>query len=76
MDRSGLWFALAYDGDIYCLSDCGDFEAAEESAASLGIEPVWIADQEQAERWLKRLEILYERIEPSHDVTGGAYFTK
>jgi hypothetical protein len=52
----GHWYALASDGDIYNLSDCGDFDAAEESAKSLGIDVIWIADPDQAKRWEERLK--------------------
>ncbi len=45
------YFALADDGLIYDLCDCGDFDAAEESARDLCITPVWIADNETAEQW-------------------------
>lgn len=45
------YFALADDGLVYDLCDCGDFEAAEESADDLGIHAVWIADLETAQQW-------------------------
>ena len=49
------WFALADDGQIYALGDHGDFDAAEETAASIAINAIWIADKETAEQWLSRL---------------------
>jgi len=52
------YFALASDGYMYDLCDCGDFEAAEESAADAiadGHSVVWIADQKTAEQWQQRL---------------------
>ena len=51
----GTYFALASDGLMYCLCNCGDFEAAEESAKDLGIEAVWIADESTARQWLENL---------------------
>ncbi len=54
-EDSNVWFALADDGLMYCLCDCGDFEAAEESAADLGINAIWIADEEAARQWQARL---------------------
>lgn len=45
------YFALADDGYVYDLCDCGDFESAEESAIDLQINPIWIADQQTAEQW-------------------------
>lgn len=55
IDERGNYFALANDGLIYCLCDCGDMEAAEESAKDLGIEPVWIANPETAKLWQENL---------------------
>jgi hypothetical protein len=52
---SNIWFALGHDGQMYCLCDCGDFDAAEESARDLGVNAIWIADQERAEQWFARL---------------------
>jgi hypothetical protein len=54
-EYSNVWFALADDGLMYCLCDCGDSEAAEESAADLGINAIWIADEEAARQWQARL---------------------
>jgi len=45
------YFALANDGLIYDLCDCGDFEAAEENAADLGITAIWLVDAETAQQW-------------------------
>jgi hypothetical protein len=45
-------FALADDGYVYDLCDCGDFEAAEESATDLGIHAIWIADEDTAIQWM------------------------
>lgn len=72
-DQSNIWFALASDGELYCLCDCGDMDAAEESAADLGIEAVWIADEAAARQWQARLNLnlpanLDERIQPSYIV--------
>jgi hypothetical protein len=55
-DNSGRWFAIADDGRLYCLADCGDMEAAEESAADLGINPIWIIDPETARQWRDLLQ--------------------
>ena len=51
----GLYFALADDGLMYNLCDCGDFDAAEESATDLGINAIWLADEQAARQWQKRL---------------------
>lgn len=47
----GRWFALADDGRLYCLADCGDIDAAEESAEDLGIRAIWLIDPETAAAW-------------------------
>ena len=49
------YFALADDGFIYDLCDCGDFDAAEESANDLGITAVWLINEPSAAQWLERL---------------------
>lgn len=70
-DEQGNYFALANDGLIYCLSDCGDMEAAEESAKDLGIEPVWIANPETAKLWQENLNRPKPETETS--LTDGDY---
>ena len=55
MGYSNVWFALADDGEVYCLCDCGDFDAAEESADDLGINAIWIIDEQGARQWQERL---------------------
>lgn len=55
------WFALANDGLIYNLCDCGDFEAAEESAEDLfsfdePLGAVWIIDEDGARQWMDILQ--------------------
>lgn len=39
------------DSLVYDLCDCGDFDAAEESAKDLGIKPVWIVTEDEAKQW-------------------------
>jgi len=39
------------DSLLYDLCDCGDFDAAEESAKDLGIKPVWIITEAEAYQW-------------------------
>jgi hypothetical protein len=46
-----IYFALGNDGRMYNLCDCGDFEAAEESADDVlppGVGAVWIFDADTA----------------------------
>jgi len=50
-----IWFALADDGELHNLCDCGDFEAAEESAKDMGINPIWTFDEFIAINWLNTI---------------------
>jgi hypothetical protein len=43
-----LYLALGIDGRIYNLCDCGDIEAADESAKDLDISAVWLWDAADA----------------------------
>jgi len=45
------WFALGWDGKVYPLGDCGDYEAADEVARDVGIDAVWLADYDTASQW-------------------------
>ena len=50
------YVALADDGKIYNLCDCGDFDSAEEAEQKLGINAVWIADEPTWKLWLESLK--------------------
>lgn len=56
-DYQGTYFALACDGFMYCLGDCGDYDAAEESAKDLDIDAVWITNEDIARQWLHNLSL-------------------
>jgi hypothetical protein len=49
------YFCLASDGLIYNLGDHGDFEAAEATAESLGIEVIWMFGENTARSWTDTL---------------------
>ena len=52
------WFALGSDGMVYNLCDCGDIEAAEESALDVlpeGTSAVWLMDAVSALDWAERI---------------------
>ena len=52
------YFALCNDGRVYDLCDCGDFDAAEESARDVipdGYTAIWIADENTASQWALRI---------------------
>ena len=59
-----IWFALGYDGELYNLCDCGDMEAAEESAADVipdmegqvtNSKAIWLFDEHTAAQWVEVL---------------------
>ena len=47
-DDHGLWFALNEDGLLYNLGDHGDYDAAMDTADSLGLDAVWLFDEQDA----------------------------
>ncbi len=47
-DDHGLWFALNEDGLVYNLGDHGDSESAEATASDLGLNTVWLFDEQDA----------------------------
>jgi len=47
------YFALATDGDLYDLCDCGDVEAAYASAEDMEIEPIWVLTAAEAVDWAR-----------------------
>lgn len=53
--ESNIWFALDEVGYLWCLGDCGDFEAAEQSAEDMCVNAIWIIDEKQAREWQERL---------------------
>lgn len=53
--KSNIWFALDKVGYLWCLGDCGDFEAAKQSALDMCVDAIWIIDERQAREWQERL---------------------
>lgn len=45
------YYCLADDGRIWILGNHGDIEAADDTAASMGLNAVWIIDEETADQW-------------------------
>ena len=45
---SRQWFALHDDCTITALGDCGDYEAADEIAQDLGLDPMWLISPQMA----------------------------
>lgn len=45
------YYCLADDGLIWKLGNHGDIKAADDAAASLGLNAIWIIDEETADQW-------------------------
>jgi len=45
------YFCLASDGLLYSLGNHGDFESAEDTAKSLGLDVVWMFGEDTAQSW-------------------------
>ena len=46
-----VYFCLASDGLLWNLGDHGDYEAAEDTARSLGLEVIWMIGEDEAAVW-------------------------
>lgn len=55
MKDSEMYFCLASDGLLYILGNHGDFEAAEDTAQSMGLEVIWLIDEQTARSWRNTL---------------------
>lgn len=56
MKDTDNWFCLdAATGDIFFLGNHGDFQAAEDTVSSLGINSVWTFGEDTARRWAHQL---------------------
>ena len=51
MRDSEMYFCLASDGLIWILGNHGDTEAARETAQSMGLDIVWLIDEQTARSW-------------------------
>ena len=58
-----VYFCLASDGLIYNLGDHGDFEAAEETAESLGLDVIWMLGEAEASSWRDTFNHHFKQIE-------------
>ena len=50
-----VYFCIATDGLLYNLGDHGDYEAAEDTATSLGLDVVWMLGESTAHSWFDTL---------------------
>ncbi len=46
-----IYFTLAGDGLLYNLGDHGDYEAANDTAESLGLDVIWMLGEDTARIW-------------------------
>ena len=46
-----IYFALNPDGLLYNLGDHGDWEAADETAHDMMLDPIWTLDEYEALNW-------------------------
>ena len=51
MQDSEMYFCLAADGLLYILGNHGDYEAAEATAESLGLDIIWLFGEDSARSW-------------------------
>jgi len=56
MKTSEIYFCLASDGLLYNLGDHGDYEAAEDTAQSLGLDVIWMFGESTAHSWRDTLD--------------------
>lgn len=50
-----LWFAVASDGEMYCIGEADDFYDAHAQAVGMGLDFEVIVSPEQTEAWIDRL---------------------
>ena len=51
MKNSEMFYCLASDGLLWVLGNHGDWEAAEDTAHSIGLEPIWVFGEQAANQW-------------------------
>lgn len=60
MNDSEMYFCLDASGELFILGDHGDFDAAEDTALSIGLNPIWILDRSTAKQWFSVLFTMNE----------------
>lgn len=50
------YFCIGADGNLWILGNHGDYEAAEDTAQSLGIDVIWLFGEATAAYWKEKLE--------------------
>jgi len=46
-----IYFVLNTDGLLYNLGDHGDWEAADETAHDMMLDPIWTLNEHEAQNW-------------------------
>jgi hypothetical protein len=64
MKTHEIYFCLASDGLIYNLGDHGDYEAADATAESLGLEVIWMFGEDTARNWMDTLSRHLQELTP------------
>lgn len=54
-DTCSDYFCLGADGNLWVLGNHGDMEAADDTARSIGVQPIWTFDAKTAKEWLEVL---------------------
>jgi hypothetical protein len=55
MQDSEMYYCLCSHGELWILGDHGDYEAANDTAESMGLEVVWLFGEETAKQWRNTL---------------------
>lgn len=51
MKDSEMFFCLSSDGMLWILGNHGAWEAADDTAQSMGLDPIWVFGEETAKQW-------------------------
>jgi hypothetical protein len=55
MKDSEMYYCLCSHGELWILGYHGDYEAANDTAESMGLEVVWLFGEETAKQWRNTL---------------------
>ena len=50
-DSGEMYFCIDWTGEMWILGNHGDYEAANDTAESLGIDVLWLIDETTAHNW-------------------------
>ena len=66
------FFCIGADGNLWILGNHGDYEAANDTAESLGIDAIWLFGEDTAAQWMEKLATATA---PSEVLAGDAQLT-